>query len=70
MSHPYDAEDIEKMERWNLEFDLKTSKLEAVNLRRAINYWSYCTYEGIQRLCPEKKQQYLDTLKKFGINYP
>lgn len=35
-----------------------------------IKYWSFCTFSGVTKVCPEYKQQLLAGFEALGIKYP
>lgn len=40
---------------------------EAARLREIIRYWSYCTYNGMRRECPEKEPEFREVCRSLGI---
>lgn len=46
---------------------LQAFKDEADRLREAFRYWSYCTWSGLQRECPEKASEFLELCHSLGI---
>ncbi len=40
---------------------------EIVRLREVVRYWSYCTYHGMRRECPEKESELIDVCRALNI---
>jgi hypothetical protein len=41
---------------------------ERERLKEIVRYWSYCTWSGIQRECPEKANEFADVCRELGIS--
>jgi hypothetical protein len=46
---------------------LAAFKAYSERLREIIRYWSYCTYTGMRRECPEKESEFLEVFRELGI---
>ena len=51
---------------------LYADKLEAevTQLRETIRYWSYCTRMGVLQTCPEKIEEFKESMKDAGVPVP
>lgn len=47
--------------------DLEAAEEEVKRLREFITYWSYCTYTGMLRSCPEKQNELREALASCGV---
>ena len=41
---------------------------EITHLKYAISYWSYCTWEGMRKWCPEKGDQLKQHFRDIGVS--
>ncbi len=47
--------------------ELKAIREERDKLREAVRFWSYCTYQGMRRECPEKESELREFCRQYGI---
>ena len=43
---------------------------ENKKLKEFIRYWSYCTWQGMRKTCPEKAEELLSAYTDLGTSYP
>ncbi len=48
--------------------DVDEAADEIERLREAMRFWSYCTWQGMMRECPERKNELNDLFKKMEIS--
>lgn len=46
---------------------LEQAEKELERLREAVRHWSYCTRQGMLRLCPEKRDELAALMKSCGV---
>jgi len=50
-----------------LENEFYDIEKENRELKEAIRYWSYCTRQGMLKLCPEREEELSDMFRKFNV---
>ena len=64
------ANKIHELEQRVEELDAECDDLgsEVESLKAGITYWSYCTWEGMRRLCTEKDEELKEYLRDIGVS--
>lgn len=65
LSTHLDAAASEEARKLTAELDRVTAERD--KLREIVSYWSYCTYHGMRRWCPEKESELLEVYRELGV---